>query len=46
MARELGETLTDADLMEIIDETDSSGTGEINLEDFTRVMKKTKLFKF
>ena len=27
VARELGETMTDADLIEIIDETDSSGTG-------------------
>ena len=46
LARELGETMTDADLLEIIDETDRTGTGEINLEDFTRVMKKTMLFKF
>ena len=46
LARELGETMTDTDLIEIIEETDRSGTGEISLEDFTRVMKKTKLYKF
>lgn len=44
VARELGETMTDDELQEMIDEADRDGDGEINEEDFIRIMKKTNLF--
>ena len=44
VARELGENMTDEELQEMIDEADRSGIGEISLEDFMRIMKKTNLF--
>eukprot|EP00696_Hemimastix_kukwesjijk_P014127 gnl/Hemi2/28064_TR9272_c0_g1_i1.p1 gnl/Hemi2/28064_TR9272_c0_g1~~gnl/Hemi2/28064_TR9272_c0_g1_i1.p1 ORF type:complete len:206 (+),score=91.89 gnl/Hemi2/28064_TR9272_c0_g1_i1:85-618(+) len=44
VARELGETMTDEELMEMIEEADRSGTGAINQEDFIRIMKKTSLY--
>ena len=44
VARELGETMTDDELQEMIDEADRNGDGEISEEDFIRVMKKTNLF--
>ncbi len=44
VARELGETMTDDELQEMIDEADRDGDGEISEEDFIRVMKKTNLF--
>jgi len=44
VAKELGETMTDEELQEMIDEADRDGDGEISLEEFTRIMKKTNLF--
>ena len=44
MARELGENMTDEELMEMIEEADRDGDGEISEEEFLRIMKKTNLF--
>jgi centrin-1 len=44
VARELGETMTDEELQEMIDEADRDGDGEISEEEFIRIMKKTNLF--
>ena len=44
VAKELGETMTDDELQEMIDEADRDGDGEISEEDFIRIMKKTNLF--
>ena len=44
VARELGENMTDEELMEMIEEADRDGDGEINEEEFLRIMKKTNLF--
>ena len=44
VARELGETMTDDELQEMIDEADRDGDGEIGEEEFIRIMKKTNLF--
>lgn len=37
---ELGETLTDEEMQEMIDEADRDGDGFINEDEFFRVMKK------
>merc|ERR1719359_1083054 len=44
VARELGETMTEEELQEMIDEADRDGDGEINEDEFLRIMKKTNLF--
>ncbi|EDW99380.1 caltractin [Drosophila yakuba] len=44
VARELGETLTDEELREMIDEADLDNDGEVNQEEFLRIMKKTSLY--
>ena len=44
VARELGENMTDEELQEMIDEADRDGDGEINEEEFLRIMKKTSLY--
>merc|ERR1719240_2309166 len=43
-AKELGERLTDEELQEMIDEADRDGDGEVNNDEFQRIMKKTNLF--
>merc|ERR1712216_973344 len=43
VAKELGERMTD-ELQEMIDEADRDGDGEVNEEEFLRIMKKTNLF--
>ena len=44
VARDLGENMTDEELQEMIDEASGEGDGFVNLQDFTRIMQKTKLF--
>lgn len=44
VANELGENLTDEELQEMIDEADRDGDGEVNQEEFLRIMKKTNLY--
>eukprot|EP00919_Chromeraceae_sp_WS-2016_P007807 GHVR01018437.1.p1 GENE.GHVR01018437.1~~GHVR01018437.1.p1 ORF type:complete len:168 (-),score=55.64 GHVR01018437.1:225-728(-) len=44
VAKELGENMTDEELQEMIDEADRDGDGEINEDEFMRIMKKTNLF--
>ena len=44
IAKELGERMTDEELQEMIDEADRDGDGEVNEEEFLRIMKKTNLF--
>uniref|UniRef100_A0A2C9K1N0 EF-hand domain-containing protein n=1 Tax=Biomphalaria glabrata TaxID=6526 RepID=A0A2C9K1N0_BIOGL len=44
VAKELGENMTDEELQEMIDEADRDGDGEINQEEFLRIMKKTSLY--
>merc|ERR1719324_1158540 len=44
VAKELGENMTDEELMEMVDEADRDGDGEINEEEFLRIMKKTSLY--
>mmetsp|Transcript_3851 Transcript_3851/g.5092 ORF Transcript_3851/g.5092 Transcript_3851/m.5092 type:complete len:117 (+) Transcript_3851:101-451(+) len=44
VAKELGETMTDDELQEMIDEADRDGDGEISQDEFLRVMKKTNLW--
>lgn len=44
VAKELGENLTDEELQEMIDEADRDGDGEINQEEFLRIMKKTNMY--
>lgn len=44
VAKELGENLTDEELQEMIEEADRDGDGEVNQEEFLRIMKKTSLY--
>merc|ERR1712182_193975 len=45
VAKELGERMTDEELQEMIDEADRDGDGEVNEEEFLRIMKKTNSSK-
>ena len=44
VVQELGETLTDEEIREMIEEADRDGDGAVNQEEFFRIMKKTSLF--
>lgn len=44
VAKELGENLTEEELQEMIDEADLDHDGEINEQEFLRIMKKTSLY--
>ena len=44
VAKDLGESMTDEELQEMIDEADREGSGEVSMDDFMRIMKKTNLF--
>ena len=44
VAKELGETMNDEELQEMIDEADRDGDGAISEADFIRIMNKTNLF--
>uniref|UniRef100_T1H110 EF-hand domain-containing protein n=1 Tax=Megaselia scalaris TaxID=36166 RepID=T1H110_MEGSC len=43
VAKELGEKISDEEILEMIDEADLDGDGEVNQKEFYRVMKKTNL---
>lgn len=44
MAKELGETITDEELQDMIHEADLDGDGVVNEDEFYRIMKKTCLY--
>ena len=44
VAKELGERMTDEELQEMVDEADRDGDGEVNEEEFLRIVEKTNLF--
>ena len=44
VAKELGENMSDEEIHEMIEEADRDGDGEINEDEFVRIMKKTNLF--
>jgi len=44
VAKELGENITDEELQEMIEVADRDGDGEVNQEEFVRIMQKTSLF--
>ena len=44
IAKDLGETMTDQELEEMIIEADGDGDGEVTLEDFVKIMQSTNLY--
>ncbi|KAK7790515.1 hypothetical protein R5R35_005261 [Gryllus longicercus] len=44
VAKELGEDINDEELQEMIEEADRDGDGEVNFDDFMKVMKKANLY--
>ncbi|NWX03044.1 CETN2 protein, partial [Caloenas nicobarica] len=44
VAKELGENITDEELKDMINEADRDGDGEVNEQEFLRIMKKTSLY--
>lgn len=44
VVNELGENFIDEELQEMIDEVDRDGDGEVNQEEFFRIMKKINLY--
>ncbi|OWA53475.1 Centrin-2 [Hypsibius exemplaris] len=44
VANELGETLSDEELREMIEEADTNGDGEVDSSEFLRIMQKTGLY--
>jgi centrin-1 len=45
VAKELGENMDDAELMEMLEEADRDGDGKVTEDDFVRIMQKTNLFE-
>ncbi|XP_026402123.1 caltractin-like isoform X1 [Papaver somniferum] len=41
IAKDLGESFTDREIQQMIDEADKDGDGEVNSEEFIRMMRKT-----
>ena len=44
IAKELGESMTDQELEEMIIEADQDNDGEVNLEDFIKMMQSTNIY--
>merc|ERR1712118_430461 len=44
VAKDLGETMSEEDLKEVIAESDKDGDGELSVDEFLAVMKKNELF--
>ena len=44
VAKELGETMSDADLQGMMDEADTDGDGSISEDEFLKVMKEVNLY--
>ena len=44
IAKDLGETMTDQELEEMIAEADGDADGEVTLEDFIKIMQSTNLY--
>lgn len=44
IAKDLGETMTDQELEEMIVEADGDGDGEVTLEDFIKIMQSTNIY--
>lgn len=44
VAMELGESISDEELQEMIDEADRNGDGEVSQDEFITIMEKTNLF--
>ena len=44
IAKDLGETMTDQELEEMIVEADADGDGQVTLEDFVKIMQSTNIY--
>merc|ERR1719245_972877 len=44
VAKDIGENMSDEELQEMIDEADRDGDGQINEDEFLRIMQKTSLY--
>jgi len=44
VCQEIGENINDEELQEMIDEADRDGDGQVNLQEFLRIMKKSNMY--
>lgn len=44
VCKEIGENINDEELQEMIDEADRDGDGQVNLQEFLRIMKKSNMY--